>query len=116
MKINVEKSSIKEWLNLLSEASRGKHYPKLWKRVHGMVAVTERRRHEVNLSKLERYTKEGDNVIVPGKILSKGELTHKVRIAAIEYSAPALKSLRESDCKIVSLKEMLNSEKIKVIT
>lgn len=116
MKINVEKSSIKDWLSLLGEASKGKHYPKLWKRVYGLVAVPERRRHVVNLSKLDKYTKEGDNVIVPGKVLSTGELNHKLNIAAIEFSDSAVKGLEKAGCKVVNLKEMLNSDKIRVIT
>ena len=115
MKTNVEKSIIKEWLELLNEASRGKRYPKLWKRVYGLVSVPTRKRYSVNLSKLDRYTKEGDNVIVPGKILSSGKITHKLKISALEYSQPALKGLKEADCKIVPIKEMLNSDRIRVI-
>lgn len=114
--INAEKASVKDWLSTLSDAAKGKHYPKLWKRVYGLVAVPERRRHVVSLAKLEKYTKEGDNVVVPGKVLSNGELTHKLNIAAMEFSEPALKSLKEANCKVVNLKEMINSDKIRVIT
>ena len=32
MKINAEKSKVHEWLGVLDEASKGKHYPKLWKK------------------------------------------------------------------------------------
>ena len=115
MKINAEKSIVKEWLGTLNEAAKGKHYPKLWKRVYGLVAVPTRRRHSVNLSKLDRNTKTGDNVVVPGKVLSSGAIKHKINISAMEYSESALKSLREADCKILSIKEMLNSEKVRVI-
>lgn len=91
MKINVEKAKVKEWLDGLSTASREKYYPELWKRVHRLTAVPARRRASVNLYKIDKYTKEGDLVVVPGKVLSIGEMKHKVTIAAIDFSAPALK-------------------------
>jgi large subunit ribosomal protein L18e len=115
MRLNVEKSSVKEWMEALSAASRKEHYPKLWKRVHALVAVPARRRAYVNLYKIGKYTKDGDNVIVPGKVLSNGEIKHKVTIAAIEFSEPALKSLKEANCKIVGIKEMLGSKNVRVI-
>ncbi len=114
-KINVEKASVKEWMEALSAASRKEHYPKLWKRVHSLVAVPARRRASVNLYKIGKYTKEGDNVIVPGKVLSTGDIDHKITIAAIEFSEPALKSLKEANCKIVNIKDMIASKNIRVI-
>lgn len=115
MKITPEKSIVKEWLSVLSTASKGEHYPKLWKRVYRLVEVPARRRPEVNLSKIASNTKAGDNVIVPGKVLSNGAINHKVTIAAMEYSASALKMLKESDCKVVNLKEMISADKVHVI-
>lgn len=113
--INVEKSSVKEWISELSAASKKEHYPKLWKRVHELVAVPARRRVSVSLRKIERYTKEGDNVVVPGKVLSNGEIRHKVTIAAIEFSEPALRSLKGADCRVIGIKEMLSSKNVRVI-
>lgn len=115
MKINVEKSNVHEWLGVLGEASKGKHYPKLWKKVYKLVEVPARRRVEVNLSKIEGSTKEGDNVVVPGKVLSTGKIGHKVNIAAIEFSGSALKSLNNSGCKVVNIRDMLNEKKIHLI-
>lgn len=115
MKINVEKSNVKEWLAILSAASKGDHYQKLWKKVYRLVEVPSRRRHKVDLRKLETNTKDGDNVVVPGKVLSNGEMTHKINISAIEFSDNALKSLREADCKVMHIKEMVNSKNVRVI-
>ena len=115
MKITVEKDSVKRWLSLLSEASKGKHYPGLWKRVYSLSAVPARNRRSVNLYKLEKNTIEGDNVIIPGKLLSEGKITHKLNVCAIEYSAATLKSLSSSNCKVLSLDDMLKAEKVKII-
>ena len=115
MRINVEKESVKEWLGALDGAAKQQRYGKLWKRVHSLIAVPSRRRPSVNLYKISRYSKDGDNVIVPGKVLSTGPLTHRVNIAAIEYSSEAMKTLKEANCKILGIKDMLKAEKIHVI-
>ncbi|HIH50287.1 MAG: 50S ribosomal protein L18e [Candidatus Micrarchaeaceae archaeon] len=110
MKINVEKAKVKEWLDSLSTASREKYYPELWKRVHKLTAVPARRRASVNLYKIDKYTKEGDLVVVPGKVLSIGEMKHKVTIAAIDFSEPALKGLEKAGCRVVDIREMFRAD------
>ncbi|MGI0133638.1 MAG: 50S ribosomal protein L18e [Candidatus Micrarchaeaceae archaeon] len=115
MKINVEKRDVIEWLDVLSEASRGKHYPALWKRVRGLVAVPSRRRASVNLYKLNKHTKAGDNVVVPGKVLSVGAMDHKINVAAIEFSMPARSALKAADCKMMTIKEMVKADKVHLI-
>lgn len=115
MKITVEKDSVKRWLALLNEASRGTRRPGLWKRVYSLSALPARSRKSVNLYKLEKHTVEGDNVIIPGKLLSEGKMTHKLNVCAIEYSAAALKSLTGSGCRVLPLDDMLKAEKVKII-
>ncbi|MDE1857220.1 MAG: 50S ribosomal protein L18e [Candidatus Micrarchaeota archaeon] len=115
MRINVEKRNVKDWLGATKSAAKGQHYPKLWGRVHELVEVPSRRRASVNLSKLNAKTKEGDNVVVPGKVLSSGRLDHKINIAAIEFSAGAEKALKASGSRIVQLDEMMKTKKVSVI-
>lgn len=94
---------------------QGQALPKLWKRVYRLVDVPTRKRSGVNLSKISDNTKDGDNVIVPGKVLSSGGISHKVNISAIEFSAPALVALKEANCKVVSIKDMVKSDRICLI-
>jgi large subunit ribosomal protein L18e len=115
MKINAEKSVVKDWLSTLDKASKGEHYGKLWKRVYRLVEVPERKRASVNLSKITEYTQDGDHVVVPGKVLATGAMNHKITIAAMEFSEPALKSLKAANCKVIDIKEMLKAEKVHVI-
>jgi large subunit ribosomal protein L18e len=115
MKINVERGDVKDWLTALSHASTEKNTPKLWKRVHSLLEVPTRRRAEVNIYKINKNTKEGDNVIVPGKVLSVGSMDHTVNITALEFSKSALDRLKSSNCKVVELKDMLNAKKVNII-
>jgi large subunit ribosomal protein L18e len=75
-----------------------------------------RRRPEVNLWKIDKYSGEGDMVVVPGKVLSEGELTHKITIAAFNFSSKALAKLK-GKAKIVELEDLAKEKgKIKVIS
>jgi large subunit ribosomal protein L18e len=115
MRINVEKQSVKDWLAALDGASRGSHYGKLWKRVYSLSAVPSRRRTSINLYKIDKNSKEGDNVVVPGKVLSTGPITHSFSISAIEFSAEALRMLKDANCKVVDIKDMVKADKVHVI-
>ena len=115
MKINVEKQNVKQWLDVLSEASKSDHYGKLWRRVHYLVAVPSRKRASVNLYKINKNSKDGDNIVVPGKVLSTGPIEHRVNISAIEFSETAMKSLKEANCKIVDIREMIKANRVHVI-
>lgn len=115
MRSNAEKQEVNEWLAVLSDASRGKHYAGLWKRVHSMADVPSRRRCSVNIYKLNRHTKDGDNVIVPGKVLSVGSMDHKINVSAIEFSGQALRALKSANCKIVKISDMVKADRVNVI-
>jgi large subunit ribosomal protein L18e len=113
--IKVEKENIKEWLATTKEASRGSHYPALYKRINKLLSVPSRTRGSVTIYKINSNTKEGDNVIIPRKVLSTGKIDHKVNIAALEYSGTALKMLKQSGCNVVTIKEMIGKQKINLI-
>jgi large subunit ribosomal protein L18e len=49
-----------------------------------------RRTHaEVNLGRIERYAREDETVVVPGKVLGSGALTKEVTVAAVDFSGTA---------------------------
>lgn len=114
-KINVERSDVREWLEVLAKARQTDRKP-LLKRVYELVAVPARRRHSVDIYKISRHTKEGDSVIVPGKVLGTGTMSHSVNIAALGFSASAEKSLKDAKCKIIGIKDVLGAAKPRIIT
>lgn len=60
---------------------------------------------ELNLSQIDREVKDGENIFVPGKILSSGEMTKKVRIVAWKFSEKALAKLKDAKCEAVEVTE-----------
>lgn len=62
----------------------------------------------MNLSTINRHTSRGDHVVVPGKTLSTGLLTHPVTVAAFSFSAKAKKKIEEAGGKCLKLEELLS--------
>jgi large subunit ribosomal protein L18e len=78
----------------------------IWKRVADDLERSTRSRRIVNLAKLNRYTKENETVVVPGKVLGGGALEHKINIAAFKFSESAKKKLESNGSTIISLNEI----------
>lgn len=79
----------------------------IWKRVATDLEKPTRNKRIVNLSRLERFTKENEIVIIPGKLLGTGELNHKLTIAAHKVSRQAIDKIRKSDSKIYSIYDFM---------
>jgi len=80
----------------------------LWKRVALDLEKPARKRRIVNLSRINRHTKENEVIIVPGKVLGSGSLDHKLTISAFQFSDDAKEKIIKSGAKIVPLQELSN--------
>jgi len=76
-----------------------------WKEVGRILASSTRRHPAVNLSKIDKIAKEGDTIVVPGKILSFGESTKKIRLCAQFISKKALEKLKNSKSEFRTIEE-----------
>ncbi len=79
----------------------------LWDRIADELERPSRQRRAVNLSRISRFSKENENIIVPGKVLSSGDLSHKLTIAALSFSEQALEKIKQSNSKAVLIKELI---------
>ncbi len=80
---------------------------KIWKTVAEYLEKPKRQRIAVNVSKINRYTKEGDLVVVPGKVLGTGEINHKVKVAAFEFSSSALHKIKRAGGVAMSIEDLI---------
>ncbi len=103
--VNIERKDVRRWLELLQNSSSSRH-KRLWKKIYGLAGKPTRDRAEVNLDKISKCTKQGDLVIVPGKVLGIGAIGHEVTIAAIAYSEKAKEELNKANCKITDIEEV----------
>ena len=80
---------------------------RIWRAVAERLEKPRRLRAEVNISRINRYTKEGDTVIVPGKVLGAGKLTHPVHVAAFSFSKAARKKIIEAGGECMTIEELM---------
>lgn len=83
-----------------------KEKSKLWKRVAYELERSTRKRREVNLYKINNYTQEGEIALVPGKVLSLGEIDKKITVAAFRFSDAAREKINKSG-KAISIQELV---------
>jgi large subunit ribosomal protein L18e len=82
---------------------------KLWRRLARELEKSTRKRREVNLSRIERYAKANDVILVPGKVLAAGDLQKKVTIAAWNFSAGAAAKIKAAGGKTITISELIKS-------
>lgn len=76
---------------------------KKWLRVAKMLAYPRSLRVAVNLDEIDKESKEGDIVVVPGKVLSKGNISKKIKLACFAISKEAREKAKANKVDIVSI-------------
>ncbi len=80
----------------------------LWSRIADDLEKPTRQRREVNIYKINKCTKDGEIVIVPGKVLGTGDLDHKITVAAFRFSESAVQKIKNK-AKILTIQELMKS-------
>ena len=79
----------------------------IWRDVSKYLTAPQKNRVEKNLGDLHNVTKDGDVVIVPGKVLATGSLSKKITIAYYSISNSAASKLDASKIKRISIEQLL---------
>ena len=79
----------------------------IWKAVIKELSRSRSNRREVNIGELAHVTKDKEVVIVPGKILGSGEISHKLTIWCFTISEVATRKILEAGGKILPLDSMI---------
>lgn len=91
----------------------------IWEDLADRLSRSNRSRSEVNISRLNRNSEEGETVIVPGKVLGSGTLEKSISVAAFNFSNKAKKRIRASGGEVLSIEELLDKnpegENVKII-
>ncbi|MFH1249442.1 MAG: 50S ribosomal protein L18e [archaeon] len=78
-----------------------------------LLSFPRRKNITVNIGRLARETKEGDKIIVPGKVLGSGDINHKITIAAVSFSSDAKNKLK--NCLVKSIEEMAKEKDARIL-
>lgn len=94
-------------LETIKTLKRGK--ARIWRRLASDLERPRRIWRRVNLEKINKHTKEGDVVVVPGKVLGTGHLDHRIKIWAFCFSEAALRKLREAKAEVLDLEKLMKN-------
>ncbi|MDZ7701702.1 MAG: 50S ribosomal protein L18e [Halobacteriales archaeon] len=67
-----------------------------------------RRTHaEVNLGRIDRYARDDETVVVPGKVLGSGVVRTGYTVAAVDFSTSAAEKIRQADGEAIPLEQAI---------
>ena len=81
----------------------------IWKDIALRLEKSSKNWPEVNLDRICKYTSEKETAIIPGKVLSDGNLTKKVTIAAWSFSEKSQEKIKNAGGKYMSIEELMKS-------
>ncbi|SFM59653.1 50S ribosomal protein L18e [Methanolobus profundi] len=79
----------------------------IWRDVAKRLEKPGKNYAQVNLSKINRYAKDGETVLIAGKVLGSGLLNKAVTVAAYNFSATAMEKIAEVGGKCLTIEEMM---------
>jgi len=78
-----------------------------WKVLSVKLEKPRRIRPAINLSKISRYAKKDELVVVPGKVLASGEIKGSFTVAALNFSEVAEEKITKAGGRAISLRELM---------
>ncbi|HLC81726.1 MAG TPA: 50S ribosomal protein L18e [Candidatus Nanoarchaeia archaeon] len=80
---------------------------RFWKRVLTDLRKPSRQRRTVNVYKIDKYAREGETVLIPGKVLSVGDINKKVQVAAVNFSSAARQKIEQARGTALSIQQLI---------
>jgi large subunit ribosomal protein L18e len=74
-----------------------------WFRIAEILSSPRRKRVNINLNEIEKNIDGKDLIVIPGKVLSQGEITKKAKIVAFKFSEKAKEKLIKAGCEVRSI-------------
>jgi large subunit ribosomal protein L18e len=81
----------------------------IWKDIAVRLEKSSKNWPEVNLNRISKYTSDKETALIPGKVLSDGELTKKVTIAAWAFSDKAQEKIIKAGGKSISIEGLMKN-------
>ena len=81
----------------------------IWKDTALRLEKSSKNWPEVNLNRISKYTSEKETALIPGKVLSTGNLTKKVTIAAWSFSEKSQEKIEKAGGKYISIEELVKN-------
>ncbi|NIS28999.1 MAG: 50S ribosomal protein L18e [Actinobacteria bacterium] len=79
----------------------------VWRDVADRLEKPRRTHAEVNLGRIDRYARDDETVVVPGKVLGSGVVRAGYTVAAVDFSSSAAEKIRQADGEAIPLEQAI---------
>ena len=90
----------------LKHASRKNNAP-IWSKLAKSLLKPSPTKKTVNIKKINDFSEESNIVVVPGKVLGMGNISHKITLCSFSISTSAAKKIIESGGQILKFTELI---------
>jgi len=90
----------------LKQASKKNEAP-IWSRLAKLAIKPSSAKRVVNLSRINKTTKDNDILFVPGKVLGTGNMSHKITLSSFSMSVTAAKKIIQTGGSIITYSDMI---------
>ncbi|MGI0062063.1 MAG: 50S ribosomal protein L18e [Nitrosotalea sp.] len=97
-----------QMVKTLRGASKKNNAP-IWERLADLALKPTRAKRTMNLGQLDKFISDNDVVVVPGKILGTGSLSHKITLCSFSISTTGAKKIIQSGGKILDISEIIKN-------
>lgn len=91
-----------------------------WLKMGQLISASRRKRPVFNLCEIDKKAKEGEVLIIPGKVLSQGDINKKIKIVALKFSEETKEKLKNKkiDFSLINeeIKKNPNAKDIRILT
>ena len=90
----------------LKQASK-KNEAAIWSKLADLALKPSSTKRTVNLTRINKITKENDVLFVPGKVLGTGNMSHKITLSSFSMSTTAANKIIQSGGNIMVYSDMI---------
>ena len=90
----------------LKQASKKNEAP-IWSKLADLALKPSSSKRTINLTRINRITKDSDVLFVPGKVLGTGNLSHKITLSSFSISTTAANKIIQSGGNIMTYSDMI---------
>jgi len=92
----------------LKGASKKNNAP-IWSRLAELALKPSSARRTINIGQIDKFVKDNDVIVVPGKVLGTGNISHKITLCSFSISNTGAKKVLQSGGKILNFSELIKS-------
>ena len=90
----------------LKQASKKNEAP-IWAKLADLALKPSSSKRTVNLTRINKITKENDVIFVPGKVLGTGYVSHKITLSSFSISTTAANKIIQSGGSVMTYSDMI---------